>query len=98
MTPGNNSGGGFGETATTTVDHSSGGSYDCLTWAAIIFSTAVADVDNDGLPDGLEDAAGGLQDPKGTICSGEPLPNLNAMGASSVSRPRTKTSSWKSTP
>ena len=65
MTPRNNFGD-FGETATTTVDHSGGGSYDCLTWAAVIFSTAVADVDHDGIPDGLEDAAGGLKDPKGT--------------------------------
>jgi hypothetical protein len=78
MNPGNNSAGGYGETATTRVDHAGGGGYDCLTWGAIIFSTAVADVDGDGLPDGLEDAASGLTDP-----NGQALPNLNAMGASS---------------
>ena len=68
----------YGETATTTVDHYGGGAYDCLTWAAVIFSTAVADVDHDGIPDGLEDAPRGLKDP-----NGERLPNLHAMGASS---------------
>ena len=30
---------------------------------AVIFRTAVADVDNDGIPDGLEDAEGGLKHP-----------------------------------
>ena len=34
-------------------------------------------MDHDGLPDGLEDAPGGLKDPNGAE-----LPNLNAMGAS----------------
>jgi hypothetical protein len=94
MNPGNNSAGGYGETATTTVDHSGGGGYDCLAWSAVIFSTAVKDTDpsndpsnpgapaGDGLPDGLEDAGGsGLLD-----ADGEPLPNLNAMGASSSHR------------
>src|SRR5262245_65151685 len=82
----------YGETATTTVDHSGGGGYDCLTWGAVIFSTAVKDTDpsndpdpgapsGDGLPDGLEDAVSGLLDP-----DGQPLPNLNAMGASSSHR------------
>jgi hypothetical protein len=79
MNPGNNSAGGYGETATTQVDHSAGGGYDCLSWGAIVFSTSVADADGDGLPDGLEDASGGLKDP-----DGQALPNLNAMGASSA--------------
>ena len=78
MTPGNNSAGGYGETATTTVDHSGGGGYDCLTWGAVVFSTAVEDFDHDGLPDGLEDVSGGLKDPDNTQ-----LPNLKAMGAGS---------------
>jgi hypothetical protein len=83
MNPGNNSAGGFGETATTTVDHSPGGGYDCLSWGAVVFSTAVADVDADGLPDGLEDAPLGLKDPAtAEFPAGQPLPNLNAMGAS----------------
>ncbi len=69
----------FGETVTTTVDHQpANGSDDCLTWGAVIFSTAVADVDDDGLPDGLEDNPAGLTDPDGRV-----LPNLNAMGAAS---------------
>jgi hypothetical protein len=51
----------------------------------VIFSTAVADVDHDGLPDGLEDAVSGLSDPPSPgFPSGQPLPNLNAMGASST--------------
>lgn len=84
MNPGNNSAGGFGETATTTLDHSQGGGYDCLSLSAIVFSTAVADVDADGLPDGLEDAPLGLKDPDtAELPAGQPLPNLNAMGASS---------------
>ena len=39
MNPGNNSADGYGETVTTTVNHSPGGGTDCLTWGAIIFST-----------------------------------------------------------
>src|SRR4029077_4555470 len=35
MNPGNNSAGGYGETARTIVDHTKGGGYDCLTWGAI---------------------------------------------------------------
>ena len=69
---------GFGETATTMVDHGKTSPYDCLAWAAVVFSTAVKDVDHDGIPDGLEDAVNGLTDPNGA-----PLPNVNAMGASS---------------
>ena len=76
MNPGNNSAGGYGETATTTVDHSGGGGYDCLSWGAVIFSTAVEDIDQDGLPDGIENVNAVLKDPDDT-----PLPNLRAMGA-----------------
>jgi VCBS repeat-containing protein len=79
MNPGNNVAGGYGETATTRIDHSGGGGYDCLALGAVIFSTAVADADGDGIPDGLEDAPSGLKDP-----DGQALPNLNAMGASSA--------------
>ena len=93
MNPGNNSSGGYGETARFTVDHTQGGSYDCLTWGAVIFSTAVADIDpandpsnpnapiGDGIPDGLEDATSALKDPDDVV-----LPNLNAMGANSGHR------------
>ena len=84
MSPGTNSAGGYGETVTTTVDHAGGGGDDCLTWGAIIFSTAVADAEpggGDGLPDGLEDAVGGLKDPDGLQ-----LPDFQAIGASSAQR------------
>ena len=47
---------GFGEFVTTTVEHGNASPYDCLSWAAIIFSTTVKDLENDGIPDGLEDA------------------------------------------
>ncbi len=66
----------YGETATTTIDHTKATPYECLTLGAIMFSTAVKDDDHDGLPDGLEDAAAGLKDPDGVS-----LPNLYAMGA-----------------
>ncbi len=68
----------YGEQVTTEVDHASATPYDCLAWSAIIFSTPVKDADEDGLPDGLEDNSG-LKSP-----DGKPLPDLNAMGASSL--------------
>ena len=68
---------GYGEEVTTRVDHSKTSPYDCLAWAAIVFSTRVQDADGDGLPDKLEDVSG-LMDP-----DGRPLPDLHAMGASS---------------
>ena len=73
---------GFGETVTTSVTHTPpSGGYDCLAWGAVIFSTAVKDVDHDGLPDGLEDAVSALQDPPTpAFPQGQPLPNLHAMG------------------
>jgi hypothetical protein len=81
MNPGSSSGL-YGETVTTKVHHQPGtGGNDCLTWGAVVFSTAVADVDHDGLPDGLEDAFGVLKDPDDTE-----LPNLKAMGAGSDQR------------
>ena len=55
----------YGDTVTTTVSASNTSPAACRTWAAIIYSTEVADVDQDGLPDGLEDAPGGLKDPDG---------------------------------
>jgi hypothetical protein len=83
-TPGTEAG--YGETVTTSVDHGARNQnstpYECLSWAATIFSTAVADDDKDGLPDGIEAATAGLKDPP-TLAfpTGRPLPNLNAMGA-----------------
>ncbi len=92
--PGGNSNG-YGEQATTRVDHTSGGGYDCLSWGAIVFSTVVADADpngdpniqngpiGDGIPDGLEAPAanGALKDPDDRV-----LPNLVGMGATSSQR------------
>jgi len=67
----------YGDSVTTKVDH--GGQNtpnDCLSWAAIIFSTTVQDTDQDGVPDGLENAVSGLKEP-----NDEDLPNVHAMGA-----------------
>ncbi len=79
---------GFGETVTTSLHHTpANGGYDCLAWGAVIFSTSVADVDHDGLPDGLEDSTTGLKDPATpAFPSGQPLPLLGpgGMGASSA--------------
>jgi VCBS repeat-containing protein len=55
-----------------------GPSLDCLTWGAVIFKTEVRDSDQDGLLDVWEDSTSPILDP-----DGQPLPNLNAMGASS---------------
>jgi hypothetical protein len=68
----------YGEQETTTVDHTNTSPYDCISWGAVIFSAAVKDDDHDGIPDGIEDAVGGLIDADGT-----PLPDLNALHASS---------------
>jgi hypothetical protein len=70
----------YGETVTTTVT-ASGSPKACRAWGAVMFSIEVADVDHDGLPDGLEDAANGLKDP-----NDKPLPKLKAMGAGSDQR------------
>ena len=75
--PGVDSNDGFGEQVTTTVTHGNSSPYDCLSWAAIVFSTSLRDTDQDGLVDKLEDVSG-LKDPNGT-----PLPDLRAMGAQS---------------
>src|SRR5262249_11397994 len=42
---------GYGETATTTIDHTNTNPYDCVTLGAIVFSTPIVDADGDGLPD-----------------------------------------------
>jgi hypothetical protein len=70
--PGLNFADGFGETVTTTVKHVNQSPYDCLSWGAIVFSTAVADVDSDGIPDGIEDSVGGLT----LDANGDTLPDV----------------------
>jgi uncharacterized protein YjbI with pentapeptide repeats len=71
-------GGNFGEQVTTRVDHVSTSPYDCISWAAIVFSTTVDDVDGDGLVSKLEDTSG-LVNP-----ANQPYPDLHAMGATST--------------
>ena len=61
---------------TTSVDPGGSSSFDCLTWGAVIFRTDVLDEDDDGLLDAWEES-NSFTDP-----DGQPLPNLNAMGAS----------------
>jgi Bacterial Ig domain len=67
--------GSSGDSVTTSVDHVGFPSFDCLTWGAIIYRTAVVDTDGDGLLDFWEEP-GTHSDP-----NGHALPNLNAMGA-----------------
>src|SRR5690349_4133312 len=55
LMPGTDRNVGFGEEVSTDVDHGKSSPYDCLAWAAIIFSTRVQDSDADGIPDKLED-------------------------------------------
>src|SRR5215203_347767 len=84
--PGTDGDDGYGETVTTAVDHGQNNQnstpYECLSWAATVFSTSVADEDKDGLPDGIEDGSASLDPPTPTFPEGRPLPNLNEMGAS----------------
>jgi hypothetical protein len=65
----------YGDSVTTSVDHIGSGTFDCLSWGAIVYRTAVKDTDGDGQLD-LWETASGLTDP-----NNHPLPNLSAMGA-----------------
>ncbi len=65
----------YGEQVQTRVDHTSTSPYDCLSWAATVFSTTVQDSDGDGLIDQLE-AVSGLRNP-----ADEEFPDLASMGA-----------------
>ncbi len=78
LMPGHDFGDGYGETVKTFVNHGFSLPYDCLAWGAIFFSAAVEDIENDGIPDGLEDSSVALKDP-----DDRPLPDYHAMGASS---------------
>ena len=74
--PGAN-GGEYGEQLTMTSLYTDPASYGCQTWSAIAFSTAIPDVDNDGLIDLLETDSGvSYKDPAGNA-----YPNLYALGA-----------------
>src|SRR5688572_10434979 len=75
--PGTDTGDGFGEQVATSVTHGNSSPYDCLSWAALVFSTSLRDTDLDGLVDKLEDGSG-FKDPNGNA-----LPDLHAMGARS---------------
>ena len=67
----------YGEQVTTSIDHTSTSPYECISMSAIIFSTAVLDADQDGLPDRLESQGqSGLTSP-----DDRPLPDLYGMGA-----------------
>ena len=75
LMPGTDGHDGYGEQVTTTVDHLSASPYDCLSWAAIVFSTTVQDIDDDGLVDRLEQTSG-LRDPANML-----YPDIAGMGA-----------------
>src|SRR5215475_7375285 len=62
LMPGKDLNTGFGEEVSTAVTHGQTSPYDCLSWAAVIFSTRLQDTDGDGIPDKLEDVSG-LRDP-----------------------------------
>ena len=68
--------GGFTDQVTTSVSKENLGTFDCVTFSAAIFSTDVEDRDGDGLLDRWEESTTPILDP-----NGQPLPNLNAMGA-----------------
>jgi len=61
---------------TTSVDHEGFNTFDCLTWAAIVYETPVKDTDGDGLLDAWETAtaAAPVKDPYG-----QDLPYLGDM-------------------
>ena len=79
----------FGEAVTTGVDHGANNvnaaPYECLAWAAMVFSTSVDDTDADGLPDAVEEVRNPqmpLSDPPTPAYpNGQPLPDLFEMGA-----------------
>ena len=68
MDPGNYPGE-YGETVQTSIVHQpNNGSDDCVASGAVVFSTSVADVDKDGLPDALENRTTPLKDATATCC------------------------------
>jgi len=76
---------GIGSTAAVVVEPVTS-SFDCLSWSAIVFSTAVQDTDEDGLLDVWESSTTPLRDPNARCPAPSTaatcfLPNLKAMGA-----------------
>ena len=74
----------YGEEVTVQVTHTDANPYDCLATSAVVFSTEVDDTDVDGLLNVWE--TGDVSDLVPTHAplldpTGEPLPNLYAMGA-----------------
>jgi hypothetical protein len=77
--------------ATVSVDPGTSGTFDCLSWSAMVLSTEVQDSDGDGLLDVWESQAQWASKPSRlasvypswplTDPTGVPLPNLQAMGA-----------------
>jgi hypothetical protein len=61
---------------TTGVDVTGLNSFDCLSWAAVVYRTTVKDGDGDGLLDRWETSTAPILDPNGVE-----LPNLALMGA-----------------
>jgi hypothetical protein len=66
------------ESATVKVARASNGSFDCLSWGAVVVDAVVQDTDRDGIVDRLESAGA-----SGTVFNpaGQRLPDLYAMGA-----------------
>jgi hypothetical protein len=65
----------------TSVDHQGFSSFDCLTWAAVVYETPVVDTDKDGLLDVWEKRRPAGSTYPDTDPYGQTLPNLEAMGA-----------------
>ena len=97
LMPGSSFNDGYGETVTTTVDHVSNTPYDCLSWAAIIFSAAVPDQDHDGNPDVVEDSSVDVFGNPWKEPGGRLLPDLHAMGASSAHQDLFAEMGWMTT-
>src|SRR5262249_18373260 len=78
--------------ATVTVDPGTTGSFDCLSWGAVVLSTVVQDRDGDGLLDVWEARSEWTSKPSRLASvysswplpdpSGAPLPDLGGMGTS----------------
>jgi hypothetical protein len=67
----------YGEQVAVSLGRGNVSPYDCLSWAAVIYSLEVKDNDGDGLIDRLEDTSGLL------MPNGKPFPDLKKMKAGS---------------